>query len=399
MTFHNPIKSLARAAETQIEQAKSAIEQTVSDTMQEAQKLAEATTEQGKQLLSQSSDYANELNTSTQQLLSDTTATSLKSLQQTHRTIQTTAQEQFTKMEQAIGDWQSALAELATAGMIVTQALKDLPRNAQTLAQEMPKLSNRMQRAGMRTGDIPRSDADIMALFNKIPGASKLDANERNIRIFLSDKHGSHIYPHSQGGSNGAANIVWELGSDNLRRGAEAITAQEQLYIRLYNAVDSLLKNSATVAKLGLAATGTAVATQAVVTALSYTLDLYRGDITIEEFRDKIVEAAMSAGIATPIFFLLFIAVMSVFPEVVVILSAPAVIAGFNALFGVSIALPIVQSLLRHVDAGGFGEESQEFYAEAIAQGNTLMQSTSQELQQLWQQWGFNPAVTPEAAS
>lgn len=133
------------------------------------------------------------------------------------------------------------------------------------------------------------------------------------------------------------------------------MTGQEQLYIRFYNAIDSILKNSTTIAKLGITATGTAVLTQAVITALAYTLDLHRGDITVEEFRDKIKEAAISAGISTPIFFIIFVAVTALFPGVTVVLSAPAVVAGFNALFGVGIALPIIQSLIRHAEADGFG--------------------------------------------
>jgi hypothetical protein len=288
-------------------------------------------------------------------------------------------------MGDAIATWQTALAGAATSGLVVTQALKDLPRTAQELAAEMPKLARRMQTAGVRLGDTPRTDADVMGLFNKIPGTSKLGANERDMRVFLSDKHGSHIRAHAQGGGNEASNIVWEVGAANLRRGANQMTQQEQLYIRFSNAVDSVLKNSTTIAKLGITATGTAVLTQALVTALAYTLDLYRGDITVEEFRDKIVEAAVSAGILTPIFFLILIAVIALFPELVVILSAPAVIAGFNALFGISIALPIVQSILRHVEAGGFGEEAQLQYAAAIQQGDELIQTASEDAKQWWQ--------------
>ncbi|MBD2108493.1 HNH endonuclease [Nodosilinea sp. FACHB-13] len=259
----------------------------------------------------------------------------------------------------AVSSVQTTLAGAATSGAAIAQALQDLPRTAQELAAEMPKLARRVQTAGVRLGDTPRSEVDVMALFNKIPGTSKLGASERDIRVFLSDKHGSHIRPHARGGSNGAENIVWEVGTHNLRRGADMMTGQEQIYIRLYNAVDSVLKNSLTIGKLGLAATGTAVLTQAVVTAVAYTLDLHRGDITAEEFRDKIVAAAVSAGIATPIFFLILITVIALFPEIAVVLSAPAVIAGFNALFGVSIALPIVQSILRHVEAGGFESNGQ----------------------------------------
>jgi hypothetical protein len=113
------------------------------------------------------------------------------------------------------------------------------------------------------------------------------------------------------------------------------MTGGEQLYIRLYNAVDSIVKNSGAIAQLGLAATGTAILTQTLVTAVAYTLDLYRGDITIDEFKTKIVAVAVTTGITAPIFFVILIAVLALFPELTVLLAAPAVVAGFNALFGV----------------------------------------------------------------
>ncbi|MDM9586152.1 hypothetical protein [Nostoc sp. GT001] len=82
----------------------------------------------------------------------------------------------------------------------------------------MPKIANRLRyRAGVRVGDLPRSDADVMKLFEKIPGTSKLGGKEYTIRQFLRDKHGSHINPRSQGGSNAADNILWEVGVDNFR--------------------------------------------------------------------------------------------------------------------------------------------------------------------------------------
>ena len=250
-----------------------------------------------------------------------------------------------------------------TSSMALADALKNLPRTAEELATEMPKIAYRLRhRAGIRVGDAPRSDADVMKLFDKIPGTSKLGGSETNIRQFLADKHGSHVIPRSQGGTNAADNIVWEIGTDNLRRGARIMTPSEQVYIRVYNAVDSIVKNSTTIAKLGVAATGTAILTQAVVTAISYSLDLYRGDITIEEYKNLIIQQAVRTGIATPIFFLIFIAVLALFPEITFLLSAPVVVAGLNALFGISIALPIVQSVIRHVEAGGFGEEVADGY-------------------------------------
>ncbi len=296
-------------------------------------------------------------------------------------------QQQFaTTIGNAIADWQSEIAALGTSGMVVADALKDLPRTAQAIAEEMPKLARRLRTAGTRLGDAPRTNADIMGLFDKIPGTSKLGASEWDIRVFLSDKHGSHIYPHSKSGSNGAKNILWEVGADNIRRGARTMTAGEQGYIRFYNAIDSILKNSTTVAKLGITATGTAVLTQAIVTALAYTLDLHRGDITPEAFKGKLTEAAVSAGIATPIFFIIFVAVMALFPEIVVVLSAPAVVAGFNTLFGIGVTLPIVQSLIRHIEADGFGSELKTQYEEAISRGEAVVQNSSQRLRQQWHQ-------------
>ncbi|WP_373527619.1 HNH endonuclease [Nostoc sp.] len=270
-----------------------------------------------------------------------------------------TAQQGFQTVQNISKAFETTAIGVTTSSLSIAEALQNLPRTAAELAAEMPKIANRLRyRAGLRTEDLPRSDADVMKLFEKIPGTSKLGANERTIREFLSDKHGSHIIPRSQGGSNAADNILWELGVDNLRRGAEVMTVGEQFYIRVYNAVDSIVSNSVTIARLGITATGTAILTQVVVTAISYSLDLYRGDITVEEYKNLVLEAAKAAGIATPIVFLVLIAVLALFPEFTVILSAPVVVAGFNALFGMSIAMPLVQSLLRHAQAGGFGAET-----------------------------------------
>jgi hypothetical protein len=78
---------------------------------------------------------------------------------------------------------------------------------------------------------------------------------------------------------------------------------------------------------------------------------------------------AKAAGIATPIVFLILVAVLALLPEFAVLLSAPVVVAGFNALFGISIAMPIVESLGRHLQAGGFGTEAAENYNNLLGAG------------------------------
>lgn len=271
------------------------------------------------------------------------------------------AQTTLENLSQAMEDLDNSADELiqevglgvSTAGTAIAEALKGLPQTAQDLAQEMPKLANRLQRAGIRKGDAPRSNVGVVKLFEKIPGTSKLEASETTIREFLADKHGSHIIPRQKGGSNGGDNILWEIGTDNLRRGARTMTAGEQVYIRWYNAIDSIVKNSSTIAKLGITSTGTAILTQTVVTAVSYTLDLYRGDMTVEEFRDRILESAITTGITAPLFFLILVAVLALLPELTLLLSAPIVMVGFNTLFGISVAAPIIQSISRHFEAVG----------------------------------------------
>jgi hypothetical protein len=114
---------------------------------------------------------------------------------------------------QTFEEWKTQVMGLGAAGVTIAEALKDLPRTAEELAREMPNVAGRLKnRAGLRVGDAPRSDADIMHLFEKIPGTSKLEASEYKVREFLSDKHGSHIKSRAHGGSNGADNIVWEVG-------------------------------------------------------------------------------------------------------------------------------------------------------------------------------------------
>jgi hypothetical protein len=285
---------------------------------------------------------------------------------------------------QTFDQWKTQVMGLGTTGGAIAEALKDLPRTADELAREMPKIAGRLKnRAGLRVGDAPRSDADIMQLFEKIPGTSKLGSSEYNVREFLSDKHGSHIKSRAHGGSNSADNIVWEIGADNLKRGARDMSGGEKVYIRFYNAADSLLKNSTTIAKLGLATTGTAILTQTLVTAASYALDLYRGDITVEEFKDRIVEAAVSTGIAAPMFFVILIAVLALFPEFAVVLSAPAIVAGFNALFGIGIATLLIQSIIRHIQAGGLGQEISDGYDNLVNEANNLIATSTQKVQQL----------------
>ncbi|MEH1938669.1 MAG: HNH endonuclease [Nostoc sp.] len=337
------------------------------DFINQAQKLADTVRDRGQEVANNVVNSIDEVVDGIKNATADITTSSIHAVNDLQTLSTIAAQSSFETIQNVSKTFEETAVGVAASSMVMADALQNLPKTAAELALEMPKIANRLRyRAGIRVGDFPRSDADVMKLFEKIPGTSKFGAKEDTIRQFLRDKQGSHINPRSKGGSNGADNILWEVGVDNLRRGAKVMTVGEQFYIRVYNAVDSIVSNSGTIAKLGITATGTAVLTQVVVTAISYSLDLYRGDITVEEYKNLIFEAAKAAGIATPIVFLLLVAVLALFPEFTVILSAPVVVAGFNALFAISIATPIIQSLVRHVEAGGFGIEAADAYKTAF---------------------------------
>lgn len=290
----------------------------------------------------------------------------------------------------------AGITSLGQSTVAVADAFKGVPTEFFELMNEMPKVARRMQRAGVRSKDgIFRSDADAMALFNKIPGADKLNANQENIRKFLSTRDGSHIRSHQQGGGIGADNIVWELKAANRARGAKVMTMEEQVKIAFQNGAESLTRNSKTILGISARAAGTAALIQALVTALSYTLDLQRGDITQKEFTEKIALAAVSAGLATPVFVILFIVVTAMCPAVVPILSAPLVVTAFNGLLGISIVTPIAQSLARHTQAGGFGadakarleslsSDAKTHLKNSIARGGETVETTANEIEQWW---------------
>ena len=150
----------------------------------------------------------------------------------------------------------SATIGLGITGSHFSLALAALPQNVADLAREMPNIVGRLKRAGVRNTDLPRSKADILKLFDSIPATSKLGRDpQTTIWQFLKDKHASHIKPHSHGGSNNASNIVWENGVDNIRRGARTMTEGERVCIRVHNALGSILRNSGTIARMGLEVT------------------------------------------------------------------------------------------------------------------------------------------------
>lgn len=272
----------------------------------------------------------------------------------------------FSTLEQIKDQAQSIGVGLGASTQQLSRSLVELPLTAQQLAAEMPKVFGRMYRAGLRPGDPTRSPAEILELFAQIPGSAKLNLEEMDVLKFLSERHASHIISRKNGGSAKPENLIWEWGPWNLARGDRNMTLHELLVVRVHNALTSIVENSGTIARLGLTSLGLAVLTQTCVTAIAYLLDLHRGDITVEEFRDKILVAAKEAGIATAILFPVLIMIIALLPEVTVVLATPAVVLGLNAAFGVSLTIPLLQSLVRHIESEGFGSEVASAYRDLL---------------------------------
>ena len=98
------------------------------------------------------------------------TASGVAKVNELNKLSTTATQQGFEAIQnasKAFDDVKATATGFATSGMIVADALKDLPKTAEQLAKEMPKIAYRLKHgAGIRVGDSPRSNADIMKLFD-----------------------------------------------------------------------------------------------------------------------------------------------------------------------------------------------------------------------------------------
>lgn len=239
------------------------------------------------------------------------------------------------------------LLSLAIGGSVayetVATSLQGVPQDFAELLREMPKVAKRTKRAGVRVGEQLRSNAEAFKLFQKTPGATLMDATEQKVRTWLGNKHGSHIQSHAHGGGNNSSNIFWELGKVNLARGKFDTSRFELVCSRLYNAAEGVVQNSSTIAKLGLQSSAVAVLIDSLVEAELHAMDLAAGEISIEEFLSYIQESATRTAISAAAFYTLTVIAISVFPELVPILSTPALVTASQVVLGTRLALPLLR--------------------------------------------------------
>lgn len=167
--------------------------------------------------------------------------------------------------------------------------------------------SRKLYKGGIRSGEPLRTRVQAQEMLEKIPPSQRAGIDSKsagsNAQKYLSDKHASHIKPHSQGGSNDPQNIKWENAKDNIARGGKPMTWQEQIRLDAQWHFDNL--TGAIKAGMKAAPFGVAVgaATTAPFSMLSNGLRVVRGEISaqeaaIETLKDTVVSGAVGGATA-----------------------------------------------------------------------------------------------------
>lgn len=161
---------------------------------------------------------------------------------------------------------------------------------------------NRLKNGGVRSGEVSRTRVQAQEMLEKIPPSQRAGVDGKsagaNTENYLSDKHASHIKPHSKGGSNDPKNIKWENGKDNIARGNKQMTKQEQIKLDAQWHIDNL--TGAVQAGIKAAPLGAAIgaATAAPFSMLTNALRVVRGEISaseaaLETAKDTVVGGAV----------------------------------------------------------------------------------------------------------
>lgn len=240
------------------------------------------------------------------------------------------------------------LLSLITGGGVVYatmhESLRGVPQDFQELLREVPQVAQRLKyRAGLRSGEMARSEAEVLRLFRKVPGATLMQASSQTIRQFLANKDASHIVSHQNGGSAQASNIFWELKGINRARGARNTTWFALLRSTLASGAEAVVRNSATIAKLGLTATAIATLVDVIVEAELQSIALAQGAITVDEFLTRLQQSAQRTALTTAAFYMLTVLAISMVPGLVPIFTAPALVTASQILLGSRLALPLLR--------------------------------------------------------
>jgi hypothetical protein len=168
--------------------------------------------------------------------------------------------------------------------------LQDLPLSA----------ARRLYKGGIRPGEPTRTRVQAQEMLEKIPPSQRAGVDGKsaasNAEQYLSDKHASHIKPHSKGGSNNPNNIKWENAKDNITRGDKTMSWQEQMRLNAKLQFDNL----AGAVKAGFQAAPLGAAVGAVTAApfslLTNALRVVRGEISAQEATTATLKDTVMGG-------------------------------------------------------------------------------------------------------
>ncbi|MEC4817537.1 MAG: hypothetical protein SAK29_30345 [Scytonema sp. PMC 1069.18] len=160
--------------------------------------------------------------------------------------------------------------------------------------------ARRLYKGGIRPGEPIRTTTQAQQMLEKIPPSARTGVDGKsaasNAEKYLSDKHASHIKPHSQGGSNHPSNIKWENAKDNIARGDQHMTRLEQVRLNAKWHFDNL----AGAVKLGIQAAPLGAAVGAVTAAplslLTNALRVVRSEISAQEAATATLKDTVTGG-------------------------------------------------------------------------------------------------------
>ena len=188
--------------------------------------------------------------------------------------------------------------------------------------------ARRLYKGGIRPGDPIRTRVQAQEMLDKIPPSQRAGIDDKstdiNTQQYLSDKHASHIKPHSKGGSNDSKNIKWENAKDNLARGDKPMTSQEQMRLDAKWHFDNLtgaVKAGVKAAPLG-AAIG--VATAAPFSLLTNALRVVRGEISAQEAAIETLKDTVKGGTVGGVTAFVTTTVAAACPPIAIALTAAA---------------------------------------------------------------------------
>lgn len=188
--------------------------------------------------------------------------------------------------------------------------------------------ARKLYKGGIRPGEPLRTRVQANEMLDKVPPSQRAGVDGTsagaNTQKYLSDKHASHIKPHSKGGSNHSQNIKWENARDNMARGDKVMNWQEQARLNAKWHSDNLTGAF----KAGIQAAPKGAVIGAVTTApfslLRNALRVMRGEISPAEAAVETVKETTVGGTVGGATAFTVTAIAAACPPIAVALTAAA---------------------------------------------------------------------------